>query len=180
MVSGDDQLDTRALELLRAFGSPVSMVWAYFNEPRTATGSAHRHGLVYLATEAGGTGSLSPTGVRICDHGVIRTLSHVGVLKNTGKFPVIAAPETRLTELAGRDYYVYAPDAGLFEWYCALGDEVEEGQVAGMLHFNDNPARVPMEVVFRHGGLFICKRHFARCERGDCLAHLATDFRGLS
>ena len=176
-LSGNADLDERALAALRAFGSPVSMIWAFFDEPRMATGSAHKHKLIYLASELGGTGSVNPDGVRVCDDGVIRVLTHFGVLKNTAKFGIHPAGEIRLTELAGRDYYVYAPDAGLFEWYCKLGEDVKKGQLAGVLHFNDDPARAPIEVSFRHDGMLICKRHFGRCERGDCLAHLATDYR---
>jgi len=177
-VSGDADLDARALAALKAFGSPISMIWSFFDDPRLATGSAHKHKLIYLASELGGTGSVNPAGVKICDEGVIRALTHFGVLTNTEKFAVPAAPQTRLTELAGRDYYVYAPDAGLFEPYCVLGEEVKDGQIAGALHFNDDPARAPVEVPFRHDGMLICKRHFGRCERGDCLAHLATDYCG--
>jgi hypothetical protein len=31
---------------------------------------------------------------------------------------------------------------------------------------------------FRTSGMVICKRHYGRVERGDCVAHLATDVRG--
>ena len=32
-----------------------------------------------------------------------------------------------------------------------------------------------MPCFFRTAGMVICKRHFGRVERGDCVAHLATD-----
>ncbi|MBM3518058.1 MAG: hypothetical protein FJX56_09355 [Alphaproteobacteria bacterium] len=177
-LSGDPALDERALQALRAFGSPLSMVWAFFDEPRMATGSAHKHKLVYIGSELGGTGSVNPEGVRVCEEGVIRCLAHMGVLQNQAKFAVPAAPRIRLTELAGREYYVYAPDAGLFEPACRLGDTVREGQIAGHVHFVDDPAREAVPVYFRRDGLLVCKRHFGRCERGDCLAHLCTDYGG--
>jgi hypothetical protein len=35
-----------------------------------------------------------------------------------------------------------------------------------------------MEARFARAGLVVCKRAQGRTERGDCVAHLATDFEG--
>ena len=51
------------------------------------------------------------------------------------------------------------------------------GQVAGQVHFVDNPARPPVPCHFTADGMVICKRHFGRAERGDCVFHLAVDYR---
>ena len=59
-----------------------------------------------------------------------------------------------------------------------LGDEVAPGQPAGYVHFVGDPAREGVPVAFAGGGAVICKRPILQVERGDCLAHLATDFRG--
>jgi predicted deacylase len=32
-------------------------------------------------------------------------------------------------------------------------------------------------VSFQRAGMVICKRHPGRVERGDCVAHLATEFK---
>jgi uncharacterized protein len=88
---------------------------------------------------------------------------------------VPAASPTRLTEIGGDDYYVYASDGGLFEPLVDLGAEVKAGQPAARIHFHHTPWREPDLVVFKRDGLVLCKRVPARCERGDCLFHLATD-----
>jgi uncharacterized protein len=85
-------------------------------------------------------------------------------------------PETRFVSLRGRRDYVYAPDAGLFEPLCELGDQVKAGQPCGRVHFVDDPARPPAVAHFKNDGLLICKRHPARVLRGDCVAHLVGDF----
>ena len=83
---------------------------------------------------------------------------------------------TRLIEVKNRDYYVYVDDVGLFEPAVELGETVVEGQLSAHIHFVDDPMRNPVVCRFRTGGLVICKRHLGRVERGDCVAHLATDW----
>jgi hypothetical protein len=83
-----------------------------------------------------------------------------------------------LVQVPGRDYFVYAPEPGLFEPAVRLGDRVEAGQQAGQVHFVDNPARPPVPCHFKAAGMVICKRHFGRVERGDCVFHLATEHPG--
>ena len=56
-----------------------------------------------------------------------------------------------------------------------LGDEIRAGQPAARIHFHHTPWRAPETLAFRRDGLVLCKRVPARCERGDCLFHLATD-----
>jgi len=174
-ASGDAELDARSLALLRAFGAPLSMIWDSA-DPAMAGATALRRKLLYVGTELGGAAAVDPDWVKLSDAGVMRSLHHLGVLKSTDKFPVTKAPPTRLVELAGRDYFVYAPEPGLFEWHRKLGDEVKKGELAGFIHFVDNPLREPIAVPFRRDGTLICKRHLARVERGDCVAHLATDY----
>ena len=81
-------------------------------------------------------------------------------------------------QVAGPEYYVHAHGRGLFEPAFELGDQVRAGQTAGFIHAIDDPAALPLEVAFPGGGTVICKRPILQVERGDCLAHLATDDQG--
>jgi hypothetical protein len=92
--------------------------------------------------------------------------------------PTGAPPATRVVEVRNRDYFVLAPEAGLFEPLVALGETVEADQASGQVHFVDNPGREPVVARFRASGTVISQRHFGRVERGDCVAHLATDWKG--
>ena len=175
-VSGDAALDARARAAVLAFGAPRGMVWAHTLDRGLAQAAAHRHGLIALGGEFGGGGSVSLSGLRIVERGIQNVLVHAGCLP-----PEAAAPApvpTRLLEVASRDYFVLASDAGLFEPFAALGETVEAGQPCGQVHFVDDPAREPVPVFFRTSGLLVSRRHPGRVERGDCVAHLATDFAG--
>jgi predicted deacylase len=162
---------------LKAFGAPLGMVWAHTLDHGFAQTAAMRRGLVCLSGEYGGGGSVSVDGVRIVERGIRNVLVHVGCLDPKAGAGEPATP-TRLVEVRNRDYFVLAPEAGLFEPVVKLGDVVEVGQPCGQVHFVDNPGREPVPAHFRAAGMVISQRHFGRVDRGDCVAHVATDWKG--
>ena len=175
--SDRSDLDGKALAALKAFGAPIGVVWAHILDTGFANGAAIARGIVTLGGEYGGGGSVSVPGLRIVERGIRNFLRHAGCL--AGDLSQTNDPNpTRLMEVKNRFYFVLAPDAGLFEPTVELGDWVSEGQLCGQVHFVDNPRREPVPVHFRAAGMVICKRRFGRVERGDCVAHLATDLEG--
>ena len=175
--SRDNALNERSLAALRAFGAPIGLVWAYSPDQRLSSVAATEHGLVALGGEFGGGGSVTRSGVQIVEQGLRNLLAHAGIIE-ADQAPGDFDQPTRLMEVASRDYYVYAPEAGLFEPATELGDWVRKGQLCGQVHFVDNPARAPEPCHFEGDGMVICKRQFGRVERGDCVVHLATDYPG--
>lgn len=175
-VSGDARLDKRTQAAVEAFGSPLAMVWGYLLDAGFAQTAAHQHSLITLGGEFGGGGSVSPSGLRIVERGIVNFLAHAGCLPPDAATP--GPQPTRLVEVPSRSYFALAPDAGLFEPLVELGAAVEAGTPCGQVHFVDNPARPPVPVRFAAAGMVISQRHFGRVERGDCVAHLATDYKG--
>ncbi|HXA25320.1 MAG TPA: succinylglutamate desuccinylase/aspartoacylase family protein [Acetobacteraceae bacterium] len=159
---------------LKAFGSPVAYV-AEQNQggDRTLSGGAARHGVVCLGTEAGGSGHVTRSALQMVERGVNNVLSHLGILPASAWI----APDgpTRFLEVGGPDYFVYAPENGLFEPLVELSDMVEAGQPAARLHFPETPWVEPVAVHFARDGFVLCKRVPGRTMRGDCLFHLGTD-----
>jgi predicted deacylase len=163
----------RLVAMMRAFGAPVGYVAASpQGGGRTLSSGGRRQGVLMIGTELGGGGFLTPESLRFAENGLRRVLAHLGLLH--GEPPPAPSP-TRMTEVGGDDYYVYASDSGVFEPLVELGAEVEAGAPAARIHFHDSPWREPALLRFARSGLVICKRLPARCERGDCLFHLATD-----
>lgn len=161
--------------MLKAFGAPVSYLASVpQGGGKTFTSASYRQGVISMGTELGGGGLVTPASLKVAEDGMRRVLKHIGLLQ-TG---VPAPTTTRLTEIGGDDYYVYATDSGLFEPLVDLGAEVKAGQPAARIHFHHTPWREPEVVPFKRDGLVLCKRVPARCERGDCLFHLATDVAG--
>ena len=161
--------------MLKAFGAPVSYVAAApQGGGRTFTSASFRQGVLSMGTELGGGGLVTPSSLKVAEDGMRRLLAYIGLLQGA----VTAPSPTRLTEIGGDDYYVYASDGGLFEPLVDLGAEVKAGQPAARIHFHHTPWREPDLVTFKRDGLVLCKRVPARCERGDSLFHLATDIDG--
>jgi len=169
-----DGSTARGVEALKAFGSPVAYV-AEENQGgnRTLAGGAARHGVVCLGTEAGGSGHVTRSALRVVERGVNNILVHMGILPASERI----APDgpTRILEVGGPDYFVYAPEPGLFEPLVELGDMVRAGQPAALIHTPETPWDEPVTAHFAHDGFVLCKRVPGRTVRGDCLFHLGTD-----
>lgn len=163
----------RATELMRVFGAPIGYLvvgggWG----GHTLTAAAARVGIRHMSTELAGGGQVTPAALRIAEGGVRRVLHALGALTTS---PPPVEHKTRLMQVAGPDYYCYAPEPGLFEPLVDLGAEVDAGTPAGLIHPHDTPWREPALARFARAGTVICKRVPGRVERGDCLYHLATD-----
>lgn len=173
--SADAQRMDRSLALLKAFAAPMSYVTdAAQGGDQTLTAAARRQGVIHLGTELAGGGTLTIAALRAAEQGVRRVLKLVGALADS--VPSQPAPETRVLQVRGPTYFVYAPDAGFFEPLVELGDEVAAGQSAGLIHFHDTPWREPSVAVFQRAGVVMCKRMPCRTERGDCLFHLGATY----
>jgi predicted deacylase len=159
---------------LKAFGASTAYV-AESNQggARTLSGGAARKGVVCLGTEAGGSGHVTLSALHMVERGVINVLVHLGILPETDRI----APDgpTRFLEVGGPDYFVYTPEAGLFEPLVELGDMVRAGQPAARIHTPETPWAEPITAHFGRDGFVLCKRIPGRTVRGDCLFHLGTD-----
>ena len=163
----------RSLTLLRAFGAPVSYIAAApQGGGRTFSSACRRRGAVVIGTELGGGGTSTAASLAVAENGVRRVLSEVGLLHG---LPVPPPQTTRMTEVGGDDYYVYASEAGVYEPLAEPGIDITAGAPAARIHFPDTPWRTPVTLTFARAGVVLCKRMPSRCERGDCLFHLGTD-----
>lgn len=171
-----EELMPRIMEIGRVFGAPYGFLFpAVQGVGATNVSAAVRRGVVAHGTEMGGGGTITPACLRICEAGVRRVLRYVGVWHGPVADDEEPAAETRLLTADTWDYFTYASEDGLFEPLAELGDEVETGQRAGLIHTPETPWREPAEVRFEQTGLVVCKRVPGRVERGDCLFHLGAD-----
>ncbi len=137
--------------------------WANIIEEVESVGRSQLHAVEVLLLQA-------REGVALVASGISRLLAHMGITASTDAAP---SGPVRMAKVPSLNYFVYAPDPGLLEPAVELGDAMRTGQLCGALHFVDNPARAPVPCHFKTDGFVICKRHFGRAERGDCVAHLA-------
>lgn len=81
---------------------------------------------------------------------------------------------TRILEVRGPDYFVYARETGLFEPVVKLREMVRAGQPATRVHRPEMPWAPPLEHHFLRDGFVLCQHIPGRTQRGDCLFHLGT------
>jgi predicted deacylase len=174
--SNDPVLFQKQLATLRAFGAPYTYIQGGAQGQggnQTLGSGAERRGKIALGSELGGSGTVNRAGLAIAERGVRNVLVHLGILP-ASDWVEPPAP-TRFLDVRGQDYYVYAPENGVFEPLVELGDTVSIGTPAARIHFTETPWLPPVEITFKAAGIVMCKRIPARTKRGDCLFHLASD-----
>jgi uncharacterized protein len=168
-ASDDAGTRRRILEALQAFGAPYSFVFETAPDERTLTAAGLRQGVLHIGAEIGGGGTTRPATLAVAEQGVHNFLVFAGVLRADPQSPA----SSRVLAVHGADY-LRAPVRGFFEPVFELGDEVDARQLAGRIHFPEEPSRTPAEVHFATTGTVVCRRVPTRCLPGDCLAHLAS------
>lgn len=176
-VSEDKELANRIREAILAFNAPLTVAMDTLGEVRTSAAAALKRGLVFIGTEMGSAGAVSREGLRICERGVGNVMAHYSMIEAPDPQPEAHTP-TRMTTIEGAKSYVYAPDAGIFEPACDLGDTVEEGQIAGYVHFLDDPGRSPAAAEFKKSGMLFCRRAPGKVIRGNCVGIIVNDYPG--
>lgn len=176
MLNADGTMDPRERALAEAYGAPDNHVMMP-GDDNHSVGAAKRQGCLFVTAEFAGSGTVTPEALAIAEHGLARMLHSFGVLN---ELPDDVGPPAspRHLEIKGDEHYVYAYDTGLYEPLVALGDEVKAGQAAAAVHFPETPWRDPVIEYFKGDGVVVCKRIPGRCERGDCLFHLACEWDG--
>ncbi len=163
----DALLAARNREAVQAFGAPMNVVISNFGDPRTSTASSVQAGLITVATEMAGCGTVTPEAVSLCRRGVANVLAHLDVIGPQTGAGEAGSPAPFHT-IAGTGAHVLATDEGVFEPDHALGTEVRAGQTAGRIHFLTDPRRNPAELTYRSDGILYGKRHPGRVQPGNC------------
>ena len=167
----DAALYRKSVELADAFQAPYMYVVDGAGSPTGFDPAAHAQNIPFVSTEFGG-GGIDQKTIRIGYRGVRNVLAYLNV---------IAAPEgesasesTVYLDGGGRSGGVRAPFQGLFEAQFDVGDEVAEGQTAGVLYSLDEVDRAPKELLFTEPGIVIVKSLSARVFSGSSICTTAT------
>lgn len=171
---GSENERNELTELAATFGAPITSIsdGSSGGGATTLSAVAQSLGVPALTAELGGGATLSRSGVRLADQGLRRILKHSGLMPDVETDP---ASPTRFMRVNGRGAFVYAMRKGIFEPAVELGDLVEEGQLAGLIHTIDHPWQEPEPVAFAEGGMVACRRAPSLTVPGDCLYKLLLD-----
>ena len=165
-------LAARNCAAARAFDAPCTVIIGNLGDPRTATATACRAGLVTVGTELGGGGRVSPTALAIARRGVRNVLAYLDLIEGSKTTSIHA--DRPIYELKGSHAYVYAPTEGIFEPFHELGSEVLAGQPAGRIHRVWEPSIVPEELIYTADGILYARRQPGRVKPGNCCLAVAS------
>ena len=173
----DPEMRRKTMAAAAAFGAPYNVVFWGVDEGATLTSSVERRGILSLGTELGGWGRVNIEGVRIGHRGLSNTLKHFGLIEGkpeTGQRD--DSPATRHMMVRDQACYAFAPAEGVFEPRHMVGDSVEEGELAGYLHFVEDIDHAPIEVHYGRSGVIWMGAGPGRVKRGDVVAVLMNDY----
>jgi predicted deacylase len=173
----DPEMRRKTMAAAAAFGAPYNVGFWGVDEGATLTSSVERRGILSLGTELGGWGRVNIEGVRIGHRGLSNTLKHFGLIEGkpeTGQRD--GSPATRHMMVRDQACYAFAPAEGVFEPRHMVGDSVEEGELAGYLHFVEDIDHAPIEVHYGRSGVIWMGAGPGRVKRGDVVAVLMNDY----
>jgi predicted deacylase len=117
-------------------------------------------------------GWLTGESVKATREATRRLLKHTGVLPRIDTVPGVAP---RWTRISGAHDYVFAPCDGYFERRFELGDAVEKGQLAGLIHQLSRPQLEPESVRFNASGTLYAHGVTSHVRAGQNLAVITED-----
>lgn len=170
--SSNPDLHQKNIDAAVAFGAPYTVVIPNKGDPRTATATACRHGLVTVGTEMRGCGTVSKDALEICRQGVRNVLIHLGAMRGS----VSAQTDAMVLELRDARSFVYATRDGVFEPFNLNGTEVSAGAPAGRIHCPWDLSIEPQIVVYGCDGIQFASRHQGRVETGNCCIVVASPY----
>jgi predicted deacylase len=165
---GDAAFRRRKLAAAACFGAPHTVIAAAAGDPGSMTAECDRQGVVMVATEFGGGGTLDTALAGLARDCMLRLLAHAGVLGTD-----TPAPEpTRHIVLQPAARAPMARGAGIFEPQRRIGETVRAGELGGVIWPIDPSENGPEEVRFATDGLIVAERHRPLVARGDLLFRL--------
>ncbi|HEV7263978.1 MAG TPA: succinylglutamate desuccinylase/aspartoacylase family protein [Falsiroseomonas sp.] len=168
---GDPAFRRRKLAAAARFGAPYTVIAAAAGDPGSMTAECDRQGVVMVATEFGGGGTVDPALAELARDCLMRLLAHAGVLQQA---PAEAAP-TRHIVLQQTARAPMARGPGIFEPLRRIGETVRAGELGGVIWPVDPAEAGPEEVRFATDGLIVAERHRPLVARGDLLFRLGEE-----
>ncbi|MGY6271414.1 succinylglutamate desuccinylase/aspartoacylase family protein [Achromobacter denitrificans] len=174
----DEKQFQRCLDAAHAFGAPMCVVMDNLGDRRLCVTAAMAAGLTCVSTEMAGGGVVTPSALDLCRQGMRRVLRLWGVLAGD-EAPSAASSRTQpYFEMRGAKAYVIASEHGIFEPRAVAGAQVEQGEVAGRIHFLTAPGKEPVTLYFQEPGIVYSTRQYGIVRPGNTCAVVASPQSG--
>ncbi len=152
------------MALAEAFGAPV-IVTSKIREGSLRQ-AGQDNGADILLYEAGEALRFDESAVRTGVTGIMRSMHYLGMVSAKG----ISKPKAASIRTSS-SYWFRAPVGGLLRTFKTIGDQVESGDVLGIV--SDPFGEKESELVVENGGLLIGRTNLPIVNEGDALFHIA-------
>lgn len=143
-------------------------------------GVVERLGKDLVTTELGGAGYATLETISIAKNGLLNGLKHFKVLKGEPKSrSSLNLADPLFVDLRAAASYHHSPGVGLYENLRGCGDQVEIGDVIGLIHDIDSPSNPAIEIQAQQSGVIGVMRGFPRVKAGDVLAVLGPAYSSI-
>ena len=171
-TAADPQMTRANFEAALAFGAQTIVFVNNLDEPRTATATASRQGLVTVGTELSGGGFVDNAALAMCETGLRNVLAYAGILDHCAvaerRAPLI------LSVNDARCYHLAQSD-GVLQLIVSLGQRVCCGEPIGRIYNPSEPLSPPRALRAAIDGTLFALRQQARVSPGNCCAVIATE-----
>ncbi len=164
-TAGDPAITRQNLELVEAFNAPYTFVVRGEDAASGFDPVANRLGIPFVSAELGGAGRVDKNAVEIGITGVKNIMQHLGIISAQPDWQ----PRTRFLNGIDDFYFLSAPFSGIFEPSREVGEQVDQGDIAGRLFSLEEVERPPLALAFTGPGTILVKRNAARLRRGGHL-----------
>lgn len=165
----DKAQETKAFDLVSAFGAPWSMKMLEIDAVGMYDTAAEEMGKVFITTELGGGGTATARSAAIAKTGVANVLRAAGILKGT-----VEGGETTWLNMPDGNCFCFAEDGGLIEPFVDLGDAVKSGQIVARVYPVGRTGADPLDVQAKMDGILVARHFPGLVKSGDCVSVLAT------
>ena len=161
----------KTLLAAKNFGAPISLVLRELDSKGMLDTAVENTGKIFLSTELGGGGFVSPRTLKIAENGIRNLLRHFEILPPNEE----SVPETRFMQTPDFGGYLIAQQEGLYETLLELGDTVSEGQVIGRIHSLTDIEAPALEIKSQIDGVLVTRAGRAHVKIWDTIAVIAND-----
>jgi N-alpha-acetyl-L-2,4-diaminobutyrate deacetylase len=172
----DEKQMADTVAAMRAFRAPMGIIGEELDTEGMLDTAVEGMGKVFVGTELGGGGILTPDSIGVAETGIRNILKHYGMMEGELVTPQWRGKtEARIMEVPDMGCFVMAMADGLYEPFFEVGDDVPAGQPVGQIHFPEAPSHEPMVMTPGSHGVLWSRRGPGLVEKGDTVAVLAQE-----
>lgn len=141
----DPDLMARTVRMAEAFKLPVTLIWDYNGTAGMFDVLAQSQGKVFVCPEFGG-GTVGADSLAIYEAGVRNALITLGLMGGQAEYPTFRQRKSGQTLETYPSDELKSPASGIFEPRCSVMDEVERGDLMGILHPMDSVSAESIDI----------------------------------